>query len=115
VDEILIEVETDKVVMEVPAPSGGSHWSNSLAADGSTVAAEQLIARIDTEGWPVRPWRLPWRHHVSCGGCVCCGPPVGAAASNEQSRCGHARGSQADGRQQPVRKARWPVPAKMAA
>ena len=47
VDEILIEVETDKVVMEVPAPSAGV-LVELVAADGATVAAEQLIARIDT-------------------------------------------------------------------
>jgi 2-oxoglutarate dehydrogenase E2 component (dihydrolipoamide succinyltransferase) len=49
VDEILIEVETDKVVMEVPAPSAGV-LVELVVADGATVAAEQLIARIDTEG-----------------------------------------------------------------
>jgi 2-oxoglutarate dehydrogenase E2 component (dihydrolipoamide succinyltransferase) len=49
VDEILIDVETDKVVLEVPAPSAGV-LVEILAADGATVAAEQLIARIDTEG-----------------------------------------------------------------
>jgi 2-oxoglutarate dehydrogenase E2 component (dihydrolipoamide succinyltransferase) len=49
VDEILIEVETDKVVMEVPAPSAGI-LIELLVGDGATVAAEQLIARIDTEG-----------------------------------------------------------------
>ncbi len=47
VDEILIEVETDKVVLEVPAPSAGV-LVEIVQADGSTVAAEQLIARIDT-------------------------------------------------------------------
>ncbi len=49
VDEILIEVETDKVVLEVPAPAAGV-LVELVAADGQTVAAEQLIARIDTEG-----------------------------------------------------------------
>ena len=49
VDEILIEIETDKVVLEVPAPSAGV-LVELLVADGATVAAEQLIARIDTEG-----------------------------------------------------------------
>ena len=49
VDEILIEVETDKVVMEVPAPSAGV-LVELVQPDGATVAAEQLIARIDTEG-----------------------------------------------------------------
>jgi 2-oxoglutarate dehydrogenase E2 component (dihydrolipoamide succinyltransferase) len=47
-DEILIDIETDKVVLEVPAPSGGV-LVEILVADGGTVAAEQLIARIDTE------------------------------------------------------------------
>jgi len=49
VDEILIEVETDKVVMEVPAPAAGV-LVEIIEAGGGTVAAEQLIARIDTEG-----------------------------------------------------------------
>ncbi|MDD2919570.1 2-oxoglutarate dehydrogenase complex dihydrolipoyllysine-residue succinyltransferase [Rhodoferax sp.] len=48
VDEILIDVETDKVVLEVPAPSAGV-IVEIIEPDGSTVAAEQLIARIDTE------------------------------------------------------------------
>jgi len=47
VDEILIEVETDKVVLEVPAPSAGV-LTEIVQADGATVGAEQLIARIDT-------------------------------------------------------------------
>ena len=47
-DEILIEIETDKVVLEVPAPASGV-LSEHVAADGATVTAEQVIARIDTE------------------------------------------------------------------
>ncbi len=46
-DEILIDVETDKVVLEVPAPSAGV-LVEIVAPDGATVAADQLIARIDT-------------------------------------------------------------------
>jgi 2-oxoglutarate dehydrogenase E2 component (dihydrolipoamide succinyltransferase) len=49
IDEILIEIETDKVVLEVPAPSAGV-LLELVVADGGTVAAEQVIARIDTEG-----------------------------------------------------------------
>jgi 2-oxoglutarate dehydrogenase E2 component (dihydrolipoamide succinyltransferase) len=49
VDEILIDVETDKVVLEVPAPSAGV-IVEIIEPNGSTVAADQLIARIDTEG-----------------------------------------------------------------
>ena len=47
-DEILIEIETDKVVLEVPAPASGV-LAEQVAADGATVTAEQVIARIDTE------------------------------------------------------------------
>ncbi|MES2633799.1 MAG: 2-oxoglutarate dehydrogenase complex dihydrolipoyllysine-residue succinyltransferase [Pseudomonadota bacterium] len=49
IDEILIEIETDKVVLEVPAPAAGV-LGEILQGDGATVAAEQVIARIDTEG-----------------------------------------------------------------
>ena len=49
VDETLIEIETDKVVMEVPAPASGV-LTELVQGDGATVAAEQLIARIDTDG-----------------------------------------------------------------
>ena len=48
-DEILIEIETDKVVLEVPAPSAGV-LSEILVGNAGTVIAEQLIARIDTDG-----------------------------------------------------------------
>ena len=48
VDEILIEIETDKVVLEVPAPAAGV-LSEIVQGDGATVTADQLIAKIDTE------------------------------------------------------------------
>ena len=48
-DEILIEIETDKVVLEVPAPAAGV-MAAIVVADGGTVIAEQVIARIDTDG-----------------------------------------------------------------
>ncbi len=47
-DEILIEIETDKVVLEVPAPAAGVLAAH-VVADGASVVAEQVIARIDTE------------------------------------------------------------------
>ena len=46
-DEILIEIETDKVVLEVPAPSAGV-LTEVLVGDGGTVVAEQLIGKIDS-------------------------------------------------------------------
>ncbi|MDO9003093.1 MAG: 2-oxoglutarate dehydrogenase complex dihydrolipoyllysine-residue succinyltransferase [Aquabacterium sp.] len=48
-DEILIEVETDKVVLEVPSPVAGV-MAQLVRNDGDTVASEEVIARIDTEG-----------------------------------------------------------------
>ena len=47
-DEILIDVETDKVVLEVPSPQAGV-LVEIIAQDGETVVAEQLLAKIDTE------------------------------------------------------------------
>jgi 2-oxoglutarate dehydrogenase E2 component (dihydrolipoamide succinyltransferase) len=47
-DEILIEIETDKVVLEVPAPASGV-LAEILAGDGATVVSDQVIARVDTE------------------------------------------------------------------
>ncbi len=48
-DEILIEIETDKVVLEVPAPASGV-LAQVIKNDGDTVAADEIIAKIDTEG-----------------------------------------------------------------
>jgi 2-oxoglutarate dehydrogenase E2 component (dihydrolipoamide succinyltransferase) len=48
IDEILVEVETDKVVLEVPAPAAGV-LAQVIKHDGDIVAAEELIAMIDTE------------------------------------------------------------------
>jgi 2-oxoglutarate dehydrogenase E2 component (dihydrolipoamide succinyltransferase) len=46
-DEILVEIETDKVVLEVPAPAAGA-LAQLLVADGASVVSGQVIARIDT-------------------------------------------------------------------
>ena len=67
-DEILIEIETDKVVLEVPAPSAGV-LSEILVGDGAMVLAEQLIARIDTDG------------KVAASAAVAPAPPAASAAA----------------------------------
>jgi 2-oxoglutarate dehydrogenase E2 component (dihydrolipoamide succinyltransferase) len=46
-DEIVVEIETDKVVLEVPAPDGGV-LTEILKGDGETVTSGELLARIDT-------------------------------------------------------------------
>ncbi len=48
-DEIIIEIETDKVVLEVPAPAAGV-IAQLVKNDGDTVVSDEVIARIDTEG-----------------------------------------------------------------
>ena len=48
-DENLIDIETDKVVLELPSPADGVLVS-ILKGDKSTVTAGELIAKIDTEG-----------------------------------------------------------------
>src|SRR6202521_3916924 len=47
--ENLIDIETDKVVLELPAPNAGV-LAEIRKPDGSTVTAEEVIAVIDTEG-----------------------------------------------------------------
>ena len=47
-DEILIDIETDKVVLEVPSPAEGV-LVEIVKADGETVVSGELIARIDSE------------------------------------------------------------------
>ncbi|KAK0348289.1 hypothetical protein LTR94_037851, partial [Friedmanniomyces endolithicus] len=44
----MIDIETDKVVLELPAPSAGV-IVQLLKADGDTVVANEVIAIIDTE------------------------------------------------------------------
>jgi 2-oxoglutarate dehydrogenase E2 component (dihydrolipoamide succinyltransferase) len=47
-DEILVDIETDKVVLEVPSPGAGV-LVEIIKGDGDTVVSGELIARIDTE------------------------------------------------------------------
>src|SRR6266480_1068271 len=47
-DENLIDIETDKVVLELPAPADGV-IASIRKADGATVVAGETIATIDTD------------------------------------------------------------------
>ena len=47
-DETLVDIETDKVVLEVPAPQAGV-LVEIVVQDGETVTTQQLLAKIDTE------------------------------------------------------------------
>jgi 2-oxoglutarate dehydrogenase E2 component (dihydrolipoamide succinyltransferase) len=48
-DEILVEIETDKVVLEVPAPASGV-LAQIIKNDGDSCISEEVIAKVDTEG-----------------------------------------------------------------
>ncbi len=48
-DEILVEIETDKVVLEVPAPAAGV-LAQVIKNDGDSCIGDEVIAKIDTEG-----------------------------------------------------------------
>src|SRR5262245_47742903 len=48
-DENLVDIETDKVVLETPAPDSGV-IVKIIKGDGGTVTSNEVIAQIDTEG-----------------------------------------------------------------
>jgi 2-oxoglutarate dehydrogenase E2 component (dihydrolipoamide succinyltransferase) len=53
-DENLIDIETDKVVLELPAPADGV-MAEIVKADGSTVTSGEVIAIIDTDAAQAKP------------------------------------------------------------
>lgn len=58
VDEPLVELETDKVTIEVPAPSAGT-LSEIIAADGTTVAVGALLGQITDGAAGAKPAAAP--------------------------------------------------------
>lgn len=48
-DDVLVEIETDKVVLEVPSPQAGV-LKEVLKQSGETVHSDDLIAQVDTAG-----------------------------------------------------------------
>src|SRR5215218_7033594 len=45
-DEILVEIETDKVVLEVPAPASGV-LAQIIKDDGDSCVSEEVIAKVE--------------------------------------------------------------------
>ncbi|WP_395668284.1 2-oxoglutarate dehydrogenase complex dihydrolipoyllysine-residue succinyltransferase [Rhodoferax sp.] len=88
-DETLIEIETDKVVLEVPAPSSGV-LSEILVADGGTVLAEQLIARIDTDGKSAAAPSAAVAPAAAAVAAAPAAPAIVSAAPTSQSKAGVA-------------------------
>src|ERR1700738_3885575 len=58
VDEPLVELETDKVTIEVPAPSAGM-LGEIVAKDGETVAVGALLGQIMDGGGGAEPAAAP--------------------------------------------------------
>lgn len=58
VDEPLVELETDKVTIEVPAPAGGT-LSDIVAKDGETVAVGALLGQIAEGAAGAKPAAAP--------------------------------------------------------
>jgi 2-oxoglutarate dehydrogenase E2 component (dihydrolipoamide succinyltransferase) len=85
IDEIIIEVETDKVVLEVPAPAAGV-MAQIVCDDGATVVSDQVIARIDTEGTSaISPLEVK---AVASDAAVAAAAPAAAAAALADSKSG---------------------------
>lgn len=82
VDEILIEIETDKVVLECPAPAAGV-LVEILQGDGATVTADQLIARIDTAA--VAGAAAPAAAPAASAAAPAAAPAAAAAASTSKA------------------------------
>jgi 2-oxoglutarate dehydrogenase E2 component (dihydrolipoamide succinyltransferase) len=72
-DENLVDIETDKVVLETPAPDSGVLISVTKG-DGGTVVSREIIATIDTEG-----------KSTAAAGPAATAAPVAAVAAKSQS------------------------------
>ena len=71
VDEPLVELETDKVTIEVPAPTAGT-LGEIVAKDGETVAVGALLGQISEGAGGAKPAAAPAKAEA---------PPVAIAAS----------------------------------
>ena len=98
-DENLVDLETDKVVLEVPAPAAGVLKEIKLS-DGTTVTSGQLLALIE-EG--ARPCRAPARP-PSCG--LGGGPATPAADAAKAAAAASAASRMRRGKAESRRQAR---------
>jgi 2-oxoglutarate dehydrogenase E2 component (dihydrolipoamide succinyltransferase) len=80
VDEPLVELETDKVTIEVPAPSAGT-LGEIVAKDGETVAVGALLGQINEGAAGARPAAAPAK---AAAPAAPPSPPAAAAAPAAQ-------------------------------
>ena len=62
-DENLIDIETDKVVLELPAPGDGV-LVEVLKGNGSTVAANEVIAAVEARLWRLAAETISAEEHA---------------------------------------------------
>lgn len=79
VDEPLVELETDKVTIEVPAPSAGT-LSEIIAADGTTVAVGALLGQITDGAAGAKPAAAPARPAAAAPAPAAAAPAAAPAA-----------------------------------
>jgi 2-oxoglutarate dehydrogenase E2 component (dihydrolipoamide succinyltransferase) len=104
-DEILVEIETDKVVLEVPAPAAGV-MAQLVKNDGESCVAEEVIARIDTEavvkaGAPVaapKEGAAPAAAKTSAAAGATAMPAAAKLMADNQLAAGSVPGTGKDGR-----------------
>lgn len=80
VDEPLVELETDKVTIEVPAPSAGT-LSEIIAADGTTVAVGALLGQITDGAAGAKPAAAPARPAAAAPAPAAAAAPAAAPAA----------------------------------
>ncbi len=106
IDEILVEIETDKVVLEVPAPAAGV-LAELVKNDGESCTSDELIATIDTEavaaaGAPAAqaaPAAAPAAPPAAAGGMAGVAMPAAAKLmADNQLAAGSVPGTGKDGR-----------------
>ncbi|MBL8535217.1 MAG: 2-oxoglutarate dehydrogenase complex dihydrolipoyllysine-residue succinyltransferase [Betaproteobacteria bacterium] len=88
-DENLIDIETDKVVLELPAPEAGV-LTAIVKGDGATVVSNEIIARIDTDAKAVA---APVAAAASGGSPVAVSVPKPAPARAESAKAAPSAGS----------------------
>lgn len=79
VDEPLVELETDKVTIEVPAPSAGT-LSEIIAADGTTVAVGALLGQITDGAAGAKPAAAPAKAAAAAPAPAAAAPAAAPAA-----------------------------------
>lgn len=80
VDEPLVELETDKVTIEVPAPSAGT-LSEIIAADGTTVAVGALLGQITDGAGAAKPPAAPAKPAAAVPAAAAAAPAPAPAAA----------------------------------